>query len=737
MGFAFIFGALLLGQPARGGESDCNSNGVADPSDIAGQTSADCNSNNIPDECDLVSDFTYTQDTDSAIPDTNPGEVSSLLDVTESRVIDKLRVRLQISHTWNGDLRCELKHVPSGTTIVLFDRIGVPEANGGYGFDSNGFDVFLADTFPLNIDVDTAVFGGDQVVVGDFEPFPGMLSAFEGLNAQGMWELKVIDVAAVESGTLLSWSLVISEKNSAVDCDADEILDACELVENDCDGNQVPDNCQTDSDGDGRIDPCDLCEGYDDALDDDFDGVPDGCDVCPGFDDTQNADGDAAPDGCDGCPQDPLKIAPGACGCGQPDVDTDGDTVLDCDDVCPGEDDRFDCDGDMVPDSCDTEPDCNLNGVPDNCDLMGGTSQDCNSNSIPDSCDIASGTSEDCVRNGIPDECEPEFLAAAGADFSMRPSDPPKTLGGIPTAVNGLPPHTYQWSIEQGPSTSGISDPTVANPTFSPTLGGTYIIKVVVRDASVPPCERMDTVVATVLALNVDAGIDRAACVGTPSTPLGGFPTVTGGTPPYSYEWFVIAGPSPFGLSNRQSSNPTFTPTFEDLFELRVNVTDSGNPTLSGSDTVVVRGLVVRANAGVDRTIEVDSITDLGAAETGSTGIPPYSYAWSLTTNPGGAGQLNSTSAANPTFNSAAAGTFVAQVIVTDSTGCIGVDSVVIIVVPEGSDGPPPGPNPNPFPDLCGMCGGTGQVMGVALFGSFGGLLALRRRGLSASMRRT
>jgi hypothetical protein len=30
-------------------------------------------------------------------------------------------------------------------------------------------------------------------------------------------------------------------------------------------------------------------------------------------------------DACDGCPSDPLKIAPGQCGCGVPDTDTDGD----------------------------------------------------------------------------------------------------------------------------------------------------------------------------------------------------------------------------------------------------------------------------------------------------------------------------------------------------------------------------------------------------------------------------
>jgi hypothetical protein len=39
----------------------------------------------------------------------------------------------------------------------------------------------------------------------------------------------------------------------------------------------------------------------------------------------------------DGCPNDPLKIAPGQCGCGAPDTDTDGDGTADCVDGCPND----------------------------------------------------------------------------------------------------------------------------------------------------------------------------------------------------------------------------------------------------------------------------------------------------------------------------------------------------------------------------------------------------------------
>ena len=66
-------------------------------------------------------------------------------------------------------------------------------------------------------------------------------------------------------------------------------------------------------------------------------------------------EGDADHDGVDGlcgdaCPTDPAKTAPGLCGCGVSDVDTDGDTVPDCLDQCPGKDDRIDANANGVAD---------------------------------------------------------------------------------------------------------------------------------------------------------------------------------------------------------------------------------------------------------------------------------------------------------------------------------------------------------------------------------------------------
>ena len=178
-----------------------------------------------------------------------------------------------------------------------------------------------------------------------------------------------------------------------------------------------------------------------------------------------DSDGDGVLDCNDGCPSDPDKTTPGTCGCGVPDVDSDGDGVLDCNDGCPGDPDKtepgvcgcgvpdVDSDGDGLLDCADNCPatfnpgqdDCDGDGVGDAC----AGEPDCNGNGIPDSCDIAAGVSEDCNTNGVPDECD--IAAGTSADDNG----------------NGIPDECETGTLVDDPATSDVA--------VKGTVSGSYV----------------------------------------------------------------------------------------------------------------------------------------------------------------------------------------------------------------------------------------------------------------------
>ncbi|MCO6435776.1 MAG: lamin tail domain-containing protein [Phycisphaerae bacterium] len=158
-----------------------------------------------------------------------------------------------------------------------------------------------------------------------------------------------------------------------------------------------------------------------------------------------DSDNDGSVDACDGCPADEFKTEPGQCGCGNPDTDSDGDSVADCVDNCdliansgqengdadslgdacdncPAVDneDQADADGDTFGDVCDNCPittnedqaDADSDGVGnvcDNCPDNANASQtDSDGDGNGNACDICPGFDDnaDADGDGVPDGCD-------------------------------------------------------------------------------------------------------------------------------------------------------------------------------------------------------------------------------------------------------------------------------------------------------------------------------------------
>ena len=133
----------------------------------------------------------------------------------------------------------------------------------------------------------------------------------------------------------------------------------------------------------------------------------------------------------DACPEDPNKLAPGECGCGIPDTDTDSDGVADCYDRCPTDAARLtdaDSDGDGILDCNDHCPD-DAELAQDG-DADGDGTPDCVDACPFDSTRIADVDSDDDGYLDCNDDCP--------HDASMH-IDTDGDSDGVPDCVDGCP----------------------------------------------------------------------------------------------------------------------------------------------------------------------------------------------------------------------------------------------------------------------------------------------------------
>lgn len=227
-------------------------------------------------------------------------------------------------------------------------------------------------------------------------------------------------------------------------------------------------------------------------------------------------------------------------------------------------------------------------------------------------------------------------------------------LGGSPTASGAHSPYSYTWT----PSTY-LNDPSLANPTARPDTTTTYIVMI----SDVNNCMDIDTQTITISnPVIVNVQLDTAVCLGQ-SVQVGGVNIVLGGIPPFTYLWSPASG-----LSNSTISNPIATSNSTTDYILQV--TDSFG--CQDFDTTNINISFIATEAGTDRFICVNESTVLGGNPTAINGVAPYSYIWSPSIN------LNDTSNANPTSVTDRTGRY--YVLVTDSIGCQGIDSIVINV---------------------------------------------------------
>ncbi len=148
----------------------------------------------------------FSSEVPKAVPDRNfilPGtdvfgEAVSVLSVPDSFTIKDLNIELDITMPGNnGDLNVYLKD-PGGKQVTLFEDVGLRKHN--------------FKNLVLNDEASKSITDNPASYTGQFKP-QSSLSGFDGRNAQGAWQLKIIDDAPGGGGTAMlnSWQLVIGK----------------------------------------------------------------------------------------------------------------------------------------------------------------------------------------------------------------------------------------------------------------------------------------------------------------------------------------------------------------------------------------------------------------------------------------------------------------------------------------------------------------------------------------------
>ena len=149
-----------------------------------------------------------------AIPDGGPNcgapaaPASLPITVAATGNITDLNVRVNITHTWVGDIDATVSR--GATSVQIIDNPGTTVATGcGNGAD-NMPGIILDDE--ATVPVETGPF--PYVAASSYSP-NNPLTAFDGQAAAGTFTLAVTDGGALDTGTLDSWALIMTRTGTA------------------------------------------------------------------------------------------------------------------------------------------------------------------------------------------------------------------------------------------------------------------------------------------------------------------------------------------------------------------------------------------------------------------------------------------------------------------------------------------------------------------------------------------
>jgi hypothetical protein len=227
-------------------------------------------------------------------------------------------------------------------------------------------------------------------------------------------------------------------------------------------------------------------------------------------------------------------------------------------------------------------------------------------------------------------------VANAGPDQTWHVGDTMTLDGGGSSDVDG-DALTYTWALTGKPlgSNATISDPDIAQPTFTIDKPGTYIVQLLVNDGKVdsdPDTMTVNTVNSKPVA---NAGPDQHGALGATITLDGtGSSDVDGD--PLTYQWALLSQPVSSTATVQNPTNAQSTLTLDKAGTYVAQLIVHDGTVASEPATVMVTTLNTKpvADAGQDQTVVVGETVQLDGSGSSDADSDPLTYQWSLTTRP-------------------------------------------------------------------------------------------------------
>jgi hypothetical protein len=250
----------LAGQAFTGPFADCNNNAMPDDWDVDAGISTDCNGNGIPDECDTADGGSLDCNTngipDECEADCNDNGVSDQCDLFDVYSVTSPRLG------------------PLGAGLVRSHRIRAPrEAIGNVTL-----------SFTASGDLSNS---GEYVDVDINGVHVGSVFQFEGSDCPEVPDSAQIVIPAETYNTAIAGGDAVIRMTASLGVDPDycgadsfisvDIQYAVVPTSQDCNGNNIPDDCEEDCNDNGVQDACDIADGT--SKDVDGNGRPDECEV--------------------------------------------------------------------------------------------------------------------------------------------------------------------------------------------------------------------------------------------------------------------------------------------------------------------------------------------------------------------------------------------------------------------------------------------------------------------------